>query len=279
MVRMVQDDILKPYSRESKLYRTSIGVGESFYDNSFALAYAANPRDLTIEYHSPYAIPLGAIVVKDLENLLVTEKAIAVTDLVNVSTMYPSVQMTLGQGVGATAAYCAFFKTTTKHLNVRVIQGELLDFKGYLVPFTDIPQKDPHFRAIQQVCATGILRGVQKVDGNSIELHFEPDAIVNTDEVKPVLDEFYTRSFIWFNKEKPGVKLTLGNLLAFISDYTLTDPATLENAIGKSWKTQFKLPGELDTKRPVTRLEFAVLANRYLNPFAKTVDLTGRVVN
>jgi hypothetical protein len=279
LVRMVQDDILKPYTRESKLYRTSIGVGESFYDNSFALTYAASPRDLTIEYHSPYSIPLGAIVVKDLDNLLVTEKAIAVTDLVNVSTMYPSVQMTLGQGVGATAAYCAFFKTTTRHLNVRVIQGEILDFKGYLVPFTDIPQKDPHFRAIQQVCATGLLKGVQKVNGNSIELQFEPDAIVNTDEVKPVLDEFYTRAFLWFSKAKPAEQLTLGNLLSFISDYTLTDPETLENAIGKSWKTQFKLPGELDTKRPVTRLEFAVLANRYLNPFAKTVDVAGRVVN
>jgi hypothetical protein len=94
-----------------------------------------------------------------------------------------------------------------------------------------------------------------------------------------VLNEFYTRAFLWFSKEKPGDKLTLGNLLYFISDYTLTDPETLENAIGKSWKTQFKLPGELDTKRPVTRLEFAVLANRYLNPFGKTVDITGRAVN
>ena len=259
-VRMVEDDILKPYDRESKLYRTSIGVG----GDGIAPAFS---------------IPLGVIVPKNAENLLVTEKAISVTNDVNSSTANPAVQMTLGQGVGATAAFCAFFKTTTKHLSVRTIQGEILDYKGYLMPFTDVPQKDPHWRAIQQVCATGLLRGIPKVNGNSLAIHFEPSDIVRTAEVKPVLDEIYTRAFIWFRQEKPGEKLTLGNLLYFISDYTLTDKNTLEGAIKKLWKPIFKLPGELDVNRPVTRLEFAVLANKYLNPFAKTVDLSGKIVN
>jgi hypothetical protein len=277
-VRMVLEDITKPYDRQSKLYRTSIGVGENFYDNSFALTYAAG-SEVTLQYYPPYSIPLGAIVVKDLDNLLVTEKAISVAGLVNVNTMYPSVQMTLGQGVGATAAYCAFFKTTTKHLTVRIIQGEILDHKGYLVPLTDIPQKDPHWRAIQQVCATGLLRGIQKVNNNSVELDFDPTDTVRTEEVKPVLNEIYTRAFIWFRQEKTGEKLTLGNLLYFISDYTLTDPKTLELTIQKLWKPIFKLPGDLDVNRPCTRLEFAVLANKYLNPFAKIDDLTGKIVN
>lgn len=261
MVRMVLDDILKPYDRESKLYRTSIGVGEN-----------------ATKYPS-YTIPLGAIVPKNTDNLLVTEKALSVTSEVNTSTMNPAVQMTLGQGVGATAAYLVFFKTTTKHLTVRIIQGEILDYKGYLLPFSDIPQKDPHWRAIQQVCETGMLRGIQKANGNSVEIHFEPNDLVATEEIKPTLLEVYTRAFLWFNKEKPGEKFTLGNLLSLISDYTLTDPKTLELTIGKLWKPQFKLPGDLDLNRPATRLEFVVLANKYLNPFAKTVDISGRIVN
>jgi hypothetical protein len=84
---------------------------------------------------------------------------------------------------------------------------------------------------------------------------------------------------LWFNKEKPGDKFTLGNLLSLISDYTLTDPKTLQIALQKAWTNQFKLTGSFDLNRPVTRLEFAVLTNRYLNPFAKTVDLSGRIVN
>ncbi|MBS1532418.1 MAG: FAD-dependent oxidoreductase [Bacteroidetes bacterium] len=266
-VRMVIDDIAKPYDRQSKLYRTSIAVGD------------AMPHRLIPYEFSTYTIPLGVIVPKDVDNLLVTEKALSVTNDVNAGTNNPAVQMTLGQGVGATAAFCAFFKTTTKHLSVRTIQGEILDHKGYLVPFTDISQKDPHWRAIQQVCATGLLKGIQKQNANSGETHFEPNDTVRTAEVKPILNEIYTRAFIWFRQEKTGEKLTLGNLLYFISDYTLTDKVTLEGTIRKLWKPVFKLPGELDVNRPVTRLEFAVLANKYLNPFAKTVDLTGRIVN
>ncbi len=260
-IRMVFDDILKPYDRESKLYRTSIGVGSSILV-------------------PPFSIPLGVIVPQNTDNLLVTGRAISISHQVNeVIFVDPAIQMTLGQGVGATAAYLAFFKTTTKHLTVRIIQGEILDYKGYLLPFTDIPQKDPHWRAIQQVCETGMLRGIQKKEGNSIEIRFEPNDTVRTAEVKPVLDEIYTRAFMWFAKEKPGEKLTLGNLLYFISDYTLTDPKTLELTLKKLWKPVFKLPGDLDVNRPVTRLEFAVLVNKYLNPFAKTVDLSGRIVN
>src|ERR1700744_5591222 len=267
VVRMVADDIYKPYDRESKLYRTSIAVGDAIPVGNTEKAFPA------------YSIPLGSIVLKDVDNLLITEKALSVSQQVDGSTINPAVQMTLGQGVGATAAYCAFFKTTTQHLRVRIIQGEILDYKGYLLPFTDIPQKDPHFRAIQQVSATGLLKGIQKTNGNSVEIHFESNELVNTEEIRPILDEIYTRSFLWFNKEKPGAQFTLGNLLSLISDYTLTDPTTLKIYLQKAWASQFKLTGTFDLARPVTRLEFAVLTNRYLNPFAKTVDLSGRIVN
>ena len=272
VVRMVSDDVLKPYDRESKLYRTSIAVGDAMPGQ-----ISGDPKT---KAYSPYTIPLGAVVPKDIDNLLVTEKALSVTSEVNASTMNPAVQMTLGQGVGATAAFCAFFKTTTKHLSVRTIQSEILDYKGYLLPFTDIQQKGPHFRAIQQICATGLLRGIKKEISPTVsEIHFDPDGTVSTSELKPVLEELYTRAFLWFNKEKPGEKITLGNLLSMISDYTLTDPVNVKAMIAKNWKTQFNLPGDLDVTRYATRLEFAVLANRYLNPFAKTVDLIGRVVN
>ena len=265
--KMIMDDITNPYDRESKLYRTAIGVSD-------AMPMAVQP-----DRFPPYTIPLGAIVVNDLDNVLVTEKALSVIDEVSNSTMYPSVQLTLGQGVGATAAFCAFFKTTTKHLHVRTIQGEILDFKGYLLPITDVSQKDPNWRSVQQVCATGLLKGLQKTNGNSLEIHFEPNDVVGTEEIKPFLLEFYTRAFLWFNKEKPGDKFTLGNLLSLISDYTLTDPKTLQLHLQKAWVPQFKLTGSFDMNRPVTRLEFAVLTNKYLNPFAKTVDLSGRVIN
>jgi len=194
--------------------------------------------------------------------------------------------LSIGQGVGALAAYCAFYKATTKNLNVRVIQGEILDYKGYLLPISDITSKDPAWRAIQQVCVTGLIKGVLKLSphdtdmsSNGGEFLFRPDSIVTTAEIQPVLQEIYTRAFLWFNRERPGDKFTVANTLSFISDYTLTDPAILKASIQKAWKTQFNFQSDFDLTRPITRREFAVLANKYLNPFARTVDLNGRLVN
>ncbi|AYL98521.1 FAD-dependent oxidoreductase [Mucilaginibacter celer] len=276
LIRMTLDDVYKPYDYESKLYRTAIAVGDAFPGQHYSeggapvVNYTAFPA---------YGVPLGAIVLKDQDNLLVTGKAMSVTHLLNASTMYPSVQMAVGQGAGATAAYCAFFKTTTKNLNVRIIQGELLDFKAWIMPFADVKPTDPYFRAIQQIGASGLLRGVQKADGNTAKLLFQPDSLVATAEVEPVLKEIYTRAFLWFNREKPGPVFTIGNLLSFISETTLTDPHTLEIGMQKAWKAQYKFSSDFDLKRPVTRREFAILANRYFNPFGRTVDIAGRMMN
>ncbi|MBK0379765.1 FAD-dependent oxidoreductase [Mucilaginibacter segetis] len=275
LVRMVLDDIYTPYSRQSKLYRTSIGVGDALPGQHYT---EAGVPKINYPPFPAYSIPLGAVVVKDQENLLVIEKAMSVTHLVNGSVTYPSVQMTLGQGVGATAAYCAFFKTTTNHLDVRVIQGEILDFKGSLMPFADVKQGDTAFRAIQQIGATGLLEGFQKVNGSTAEVLFKPDTIVYTAELKPILNEIYARSFLWFNRVKPGEKFTLGNLLSYISEMTLTDPETLNLMMQKSWETKYKFGTKFDLNRPVTRMEFAVLANRYLNPFSRAVDISGKLI-
>jgi hypothetical protein len=216
-------------------------------------------------------IPMRDVVVRNADNLLVTEEILPVND----NIQYLPAQMALGQGVGTVAAYIAFFKTTSKNLKVRIIQQELLDFKGYLLPFTDVKRDDKYIRAVQQIGATGLLKGAQK--GN--ELLFMPDAIVATDEVKPVLTEIYSRAFLWFNKEKPGGKFTEGNLLSLISEMTLSEPKTLQITMQRDWKAKYQFNSDFDLSRPVTRLEFAVLINQFLNPFARTIDMAGNIVN
>ncbi|MFD0795572.1 FAD-dependent oxidoreductase [Mucilaginibacter litoreus] len=276
VVRMVLDDVYTPYERGSQLYRTSIAVGDAVPGQHYS---EAGVPKINYPPYPAYTIPLGAIVVKDQENLLVTEKAMSVTHLVNGGITYPSVQMTLGQGAGATAAYCAFFETTTKNLKPRIIQNEILDFKGYLMPFADIKQTDPAWRAIQQVGATGLLKGIQKVQGNKAQVLFVPDSVVYTAEIKPFLEEIYSRAFIWFNKEKPGEVFTVNNIISFISELNLRDPENLRDALQKTWKTYYKFPSDFKADRPVTRREFAVLANRFFNPFARAVDISGKMVN
>jgi hypothetical protein len=255
-----------------KTYRTSIAAGENLPGQTHT--DANSPKNNYPQYPA-FIIPLNAILAGETENILVTEKVLPAEK----NIQYLPLQLQLGQGVGCAAAFCAFFKTTTKRLHVRIIQGELLDFKGYLLPFADINQPDRAWRAIQQVCTTGLLKGRQQVTNGNPQFVFIPDSAVSTAEVQPVLTEIYTRAFIWFNIQKPGEKFTVGNTLSFISEITLTDPAVLNKSMAKAWKGQYKFKSEFDINRPITRYEFAVLANRFLNPFARTVDLAGRLVN
>ncbi len=279
LVRMILDDVYNRYGRESKLYRTAIGVGDAVPQQILS----ALPNS-GYQPFPAYSIPLGSVVVKDFDNLIVTEKAISVSQGVAGSTCNPAVQMILGQGAGAVAAYCAFFKTTTKNFNAktaRIVQGELLDFKAYLLPFSDIDLRDPDFRAVQQVAATGLLQGRMAHSANPERLNviFAPDSIVRTAEIQPLLTELYTRGFLLFNKIKPGEYFTTNNLLTFISEITLRDAKPLQLEIQKQWQTVYKFKSNFDLSHPVTRREFAVLANKFLNPFARYVDITGRLVN
>ena len=249
------------------LYRTSIASGNIIYVSR----NATTVRDGIMLSNNTCFVPMCAIVAKGADNLLVSETHSEIDkDIENLP-----MQLSVGQGVGVTAAYCAFFKTATANLNVRAIQGELQDFKGYLQPLEDITQ-DPYWRAMQQICTTGLLKGKYSIGKGYL---FMPDSIVTTAEIKPVMLEIYTRAFIWFNREKPGTQFTIGNLLSFISELTLTDPDNLRKSISKAWTEQFHFTSPFDPDRPINRREFAILANKYLNPFARTVDLSGRVVN
>jgi hypothetical protein len=99
-------------SHQSAAYRTSIATGDS---------YPATKRPikkliLAIYPPSPaYCIPLSAIVAPGTENLFIAGKLFPEDDI----QYLPNLLM-LGQGSGAAAAFCAFFKTTTHNLNARV---------------------------------------------------------------------------------------------------------------------------------------------------------------
>jgi hypothetical protein len=255
---------------QSTAYRTSIATGDGYKGRS------DDKKNTSNSYPQPpvYCIPLSAVVAPGAENLLIISSFFPEDDI-----QYLPNQLMLGQGAGAAAAFCAFFKTTTHKLNARTVQGELLDFKSYLLPFADVNQNDHYFRAVQQVGATGLLRGVQKLDGNKTDVLFMPDSAVNTAEIEPVLNDIYTRTFLWFNREKPAQKFTVENTLSLISEITLTDPKTLHISMAKAWKNQYKFQTDFDVNRPITRREFAILVNQFLNPFARTVDLSGRFVN
>jgi len=244
-----------------KMYDYVVADGANMYRTSIATS-SVLPKGY---------IPMKDVMVKDADNLLVVERILPIGR----DIQYLPLQMALGQGVGTIAAYAAFFKTTTKKVRVRLVQQELLDFKGYLLPFVDVKADNRYRRVVQQIAATGLLKGEPVKDG----LLFNPDAKVTTEEIKPVLTEIYTRAFLWFNKEKPAAQFTIGNLVSLMSEMTLSEPQTLQVNMRNDWNGKYHFTSSFDVNRPVTRMEFAVLVNQFLNPFARTVDLEGNIVN
>lgn len=176
-----------------------------------------------------------------------------------------------GQAAGAIAAYCAFFNKNTDQLNIRLIQSELMTYRSRLFEFTDVSPLDSNALAFQQLALTGIIKGDIRGD----KIYLRPDSSISTEDIRVPVKEYYSRSQIWFLDNKSD-KLTLEQLLSLIK-FTAQRGSELDKEVEKGWKVSFRLPGEFDLKRPVTRREFAVLFNSYLRPFDVSVDINGRL--
>src|SRR5690606_40358734 len=56
----------------------------------------------------------------------------------------------ISQAIGAAAAYCSFFKTDAKHIDLRKWQTELINFKARLFPWTNVTTESPHYMPLQK---------------------------------------------------------------------------------------------------------------------------------
>ena len=210
-------------------------------------------------------LPLQALVVEKQANIVSIPSGVSAF-----------AQLNAGQAAGATAAYCAFFKTTTEHLNVRLIQGELLTYKATLLPFKDMHQTDSNFVALTHVALTGLLNsGIVQQAGT---YQWMGNNNLHTDEIKVSMKKLYSRSQIWFADHANVKELSIGDAISLIT-YTATRGTELKIEIERGWKSTLGLSGSFNENRKISRNEFSVLLEAYLQPFATQVDLQGELIN
>jgi hypothetical protein len=181
--------------------------------------------------------------------------------------------MAIGQAAGATAAYAAFFDLKTSESNLKKIQGELINYKLDLMPFSDIKQPDTNWKAIQFVGVTGVLKA--EIDGKSAK--FSPNKLVTTEEIKQPIKDFYYKAQIWFDDYKNPI-ITIGSALDMISYVGNKSLETMKKEVQKKWKTSYQFKTEFDLERQINRRELAVLLQDYMPPFNVNVDEKGKVV-
>lgn len=150
----------RPFEQTQPLYRTGIAVGDYSIDHHhFAHPDYDNIPKLNFGPIASFNVPLGALIPKGVDDLIVAEKSISVTNIMNGATRLQPVVMQIGQAAGALAALAVSRGTKVRDVPVRDVQDKLLASRCYIMPYMDLKPGDEGFGAIQRIGATGLMKG------------------------------------------------------------------------------------------------------------------------
>lgn len=263
------DAAAAPYDFKHAYYRTGIAVGDYAVDHHhFRHPDWKNLPDLHFYPIPSYNMPMGVLVPKqdDVKDLLVAEKSVSVSNLINGATRLQPVVMQLGQAAGTIAALSQLQGKSVDKVDIRQVQAALLDAGCYIMPYLDLPKDHKHFKAVQRIGATGILRGEGRNVGWANQTWFRTDDPLKAEEI--FHKDFYPGE-LGLGK---GV-VTVGQLVNTFRRLGVPVP---DNAA--AWWAQHGLEN-YKPKRVATRLEAAVLIDALFNPFENfRVDYEGNII-
>ena len=258
LVRMDVNHILEPYRKQSPLYRTGIAVGDYPIDHHHDKY--PNAPEIDFPKVPSFSIPFGALIPKEIPGLIVADKPISVSNIVNGSTRLQPAVLQIGQAAGTIGALAVLRKKQPAEVNIREVQQTLLDWKGYLMPYVDITPDDLNFQEINRVGATGLIRGVGEPYLWANRTWFYPDTVYMGHEFKTGISDL----------DLPAVSLedgaiTQGKLCEILSKISNKDLSVVETAF-RSVCIQLSI--KYDINAPVSRRTAAIAIDRIWNPFA-----------
>lgn len=261
------DAAADPYGFEKPYYRTGIAVGDYAVDHHhFRHPDWKSLPDLHFYPIPSFSVPMGTIIPKQTDDLIVAEKSISVSNLMNGATRLQPVVMQIGQASGALAALAVMEGRSVKEIGVRQLQEALLESGCYIMPYLDLPREDRHFKALQRIGATGILRGEGRNAGWENQTWFRA--------ADPLLgEEIYVLDLYGGFVLEPG-EITVGRMLELVRAGGGAIPYGSE----ESWWNGLGLK-DYDPTRTAIRLEAAVVIDAAFDPFGKfEVDYDGYFV-
>jgi hypothetical protein len=185
LVRLNNNHLVKPFEQPEALYRTGVSVGDYPVDHHHHKNDSAPKIKFT--FVNSYNIPIGSLMPQTTDGLIVAEKNISVSNIVNGTTRLQPVVLLTGQAAGALAAYCVSKKIQPRNANVRDVQQLLLNAKCFIMPYVDVKPDDVYWEAIQKIGATGILKGVGKSEGWVNKTYFYPDSTLSLYELEKAI--------------------------------------------------------------------------------------------
>lgn len=262
------DHMERPY--DFTFYRTGIAVGDYPIDHHHD-KFSKAPKIDFINIKVPsYNVPLGSLMPEGVENFIVAEKNISVSNIVNGASRLQPVVLGIGQAAGALAATSILENKKPSEISIREVQNALLKSNAYIMPFIDVKKEDSAFTAMQRIGATGILKGTGITYKWANQTWFYPNRIVSEHEWKMGLLPYYPQL-----EKTPasGAGITLPFFTAIVQ---LVQPGYPVGIIKQKWE-DWHITQTLDETTELNRRTVSILTDKVLNPFAMEIDWNGKI--
>lgn len=277
LVRFTLNDVSAPYTQPDKLYRTCIAVGDYPVDHHHT-RYQGYEELPNLYFHPipSYGLPLGTLIPQGVDGLIVAEKSISVSNIINGSTRLQPVVLQIGQAAGALAALSVKDNVPVSEVPVRDVQNAILNANGYLLPYLDVPVSDPKFKPYQRIGSTGILKGIGKNVEWSNQTWLRADTLLLSSELEG-LTEIYPVAKNLLTPDQDSV-LTIQQAVTLIDKIAKAENVSYsQQQVESVWK-DFCLK-DFNVNRAILRGEMAILLDQILDPFnKKIVDIKGKLI-
>lgn len=275
ITRLTINHILHPFEQADPLFRTGIAVGDYPIDHH----HGKNPDAPKIEFPPvpSFNIPGGCLIPQTVDDLIIADKAVSVTNIVNGASRLQPVVLQMGQSAGFLAAIAVKKKLTPRYVAVREWQDSLLANRCYLMPYYDVRPENASFVAIQRVGATGLLRGTGEPFQWANRTWFYPDTTIMNVELLSGLQSispgFYAE--VRLRPQSLTVEEAVGMVGAFSERLQSKGAAVPTQNFGTmeqrlEWAKARWAEWDLNNFQPerfITRAELAILLDQWIDVF------------
>jgi hypothetical protein len=169
-----------PHQARARCFDDSVGIGQYHYldlhGNDAPGHVSPKGKDVVA---LPFSLPLGALVPRDTDGLVLSAKSIGTTHITNAAYRMHPMEWAIGEASGFLAVFAVWTGLEPRQLaseepHIRKIQGFMARNGIPIFWFNDVSHDDPDFESIQVLAAAGIVRG-----DDPRSLSFKPHAPVS----------------------------------------------------------------------------------------------------
>lgn len=177
LTTVYEQDIVSDYQHgpRAKHFPDSCGIGHYWLD----IHEGGTEEPFRFLETKPFQIPLGALIPRNVANLIAACKNLGVTHLTNGAYRLHPIEWNIGESAGAMAAYCAANNVTPRELHgnptqLQAFQDVLINSGIPLYWWADLPAGHPAFKPAQRLA-------MRRIWPDEDTLEFRPDEPLSPD--------------------------------------------------------------------------------------------------